>query len=113
MFAVWHTFNVLLRRGCVLKANELMNIFGNSWDHLVSLILILFLGILPIIFAMIAGLISKLFGHELTECGPPKIPIIGRILYSFGVMGWFSLITVPMSAFAFVAYLIGLVLGWV
>lgn len=65
---------------------------------------IILLGIFPILIAMLAGLITQLFGQTLNEGNPPDIPIIGGILYSMGVMGWFAMLTIPCALIALVIY---------
>ncbi len=68
--------------------------------------LIALFGISPVLLAMFAGFITSLFGEQLNEGSPPDVPVIGGLLYSMGVMGWFSLITVPLAGLGLLIYLI-------
>jgi hypothetical protein len=65
---------------------------------LIPAVLGLLLPIGPLIIAVTAGLITKLFGHELHEGYAPEIPVIGELLYVMGVMGWLTFFTLPLGA---------------
>ena len=68
--------------------------------------LIALFGFSPVLLAMFAGFITSLFGEQLNEGSPPDVPVIGGSLYSMGVMGWFSLITIPLAGLGLIIYLI-------
>jgi hypothetical protein len=72
--------------------------------HLIPFPLIALFGISPILIAMFAGFIASLFGHQLNEGSAPDIPLIGDLLYAMGVMGWFSLLTLPVAGFGLLIY---------
>ena len=55
------------------------------------------IGIAPILMAMGAGLVAKIYGYELHEGYPPDESDLGRTLYRLGVAGWYFLFTLPAA----------------
>lgn len=52
----------------------------------------------PLIITLSTTIIANVFGLQLSEAGPPpNLPVIGDILYSMVVYGWFALITIPLG----------------
>lgn len=70
--------------------------------------LIAFFAVLPILISIIAGLIGNCLGCNINEAGTDEcirfgIPF-GKILNPLAVVGWFSLITLPIAAIAFIVW---------
>ena len=55
------------------------------------------LGISPILIAMGAGLIGEFHGWEMHERGPPPQSELHATLLKIGIVGWFSLVTIPAA----------------
>ena len=55
------------------------------------------LGISPILIAMGAGLIGQFHGWEMHEGGPPPQSELHATLLKIGIVGWFSLVTIPAA----------------
>ena len=55
------------------------------------------IGIAPILTAMGAGFVAKIYGYELHEGYPPDDSDLGRTLYRLGVAGWYFLFTLPAA----------------
>ena len=83
-----------------------------SWSRplgmLLAPILILFFAMLPLIAALSAGGVAHALGCLLDEGNVHPCPFLGmdlgELLYSLGVLGWLSLVTVPTG--------VGLLLIW-
>ncbi|HKT28105.1 hypothetical protein [Dyella sp.] len=73
---------------------------------------IAFVGLLPVLLAMLASAIADWAKCELNEANVGPCVIAGRdvgnVLYGMFVCGWFSLITMPAALLAAVAYSIHL-----
>ena len=71
-------------------------------------VVIAFLGLLPLLTAMLAGAIANSAKCELSEAGVGPCVIagrdVGKLLYAMFVSGWFSLITLPAAVVATLAY---------
>lgn len=71
-------------------------------------LVIAFIGLLPILLAMLAGAIADWAKCELNEANVGPCVIAGRdvgnVLYTMFVCGWFSLITAPAALLAAVVY---------
>jgi hypothetical protein len=76
----------------------------------VSLVLILLLWAAPLVLALAAGGVASLLGCELNEGAiHPCILFgsdIGETLYTFGVLGWLSIIGLPFAVIALVIWAI-------
>ena len=76
-----------------------------SW--LVYLV-IAFVGVLPVLIAMLAGAIANLAKCELNEGSVSPCMIagkdMGKLLYAMGVSGWFVFMTMPAALFVALAY---------
>ncbi|TNE73367.1 hypothetical protein EP331_04550 [bacterium] len=57
----------------------------------------LLIPIYPFLSAFIASAIASMLDIRLHEGSPPDIPILGTILYSMLVEGWFMIITIPLG----------------
>lgn len=82
--------------------------------HTVVILGILVLGFSPIISAVIAGTIAEANGCTLHE-GFVNPCIIngedwGQDLYTFGVLGWLALGTIPLALGAAVVYLVAVII---
>jgi hypothetical protein len=70
--------------------------------------LIVLLAVLPLIVALAAGGLAQALGCALDEGSIHPCPFLGmdlgELLYSLGVLGWLSLLTVPTG--------VGLLLIW-
>src|ERR1700757_3281146 len=80
----------------------------------VALVLIVLFAFAPIGSVMLCALIANAFGCKVDE-GSVHPCIInghdyGHLLYSLGVLGWLMLVTLPCGLFAFVVWLIVLIL---
>jgi hypothetical protein len=76
----------------------------------ISLVLILLLWAAPLLLALAAGGLASALGCELNEGSiHPCILFgsdIGGTLYTFGVLGWLSIIGIPFAAIALVIWAI-------
>jgi|SRR5215831_4148069 len=82
--------------------------------YLILLVLIVLFAFAPIGSVMLCGAIANAYGCKVDE-GSVHPCIInghdyGELLYSLGVMGWLMLVTLPGGLFAFVGWLIFLIL---
>ena len=63
--------------------------------------IIILLALSPLLLVMIAGIIAQICGAQLDEGSSHPCMVagmdIGPLLYSMFVMGWFSLITIPLG----------------
>ena len=64
------------------------------------------IGIAPILIAMTAGWIARVYGFELHEGAPPDDSERARTLYRLGVAGWYFLYTLPLALALSVVYAI-------
>lgn len=71
-------------------------------------LVIAFIGLLPLLLAMLAGAIADWAKCELSEADVGPCVIAGRdvgsLLYGMFVCGWFSLITAPAALLAAIVY---------
>lgn len=78
-------------------------------------LVIAFIGLLPMLLAMLAGTIANWAKCELSEAGVGPCVIggrdVGNMLYSMFVSGWFSLITLPAAMLAALGYSIYLLVS--
>lgn len=78
------------------------------WKPWLVYLLIGFIGLLPLLMALLAGAIANWAKCELSEAsvGPCVIAgkDIGNLLYTMFVSGWFSLITLPSALLAMLIY---------
>lgn len=70
----------------------------------------------PILISVAAGRIALLYGVELHEGYPPKIPgfagpVISQVLYTLGVCGWLFILTIPAGVVALVVLTVNLIVG--
>jgi hypothetical protein len=82
--------------------------------YLVALVVILAFAFAPIGSVMLCAAIANAYGCKVDE-GSVHPCIIngqdyGHLLYSLGVLGWLMLVTLPCGLFAFVVWLIILIL---
>lgn len=67
-------------------------------------------GLAPLIITLSAGAVAEMNGCILHEGYPNPCVILGAdrgdILYTLGVFGWFSLVTIPFGAFGCVGALL-------
>ena len=80
----------------------------------IVLALIFLVALAPVGSVVTCGLIANAFGCRVDE-GSVHPCIInghdyGQLLYTLGVLGWLMLVTLPVGAFAFVLWLLVLVL---
>jgi hypothetical protein len=80
----------------------------------IVLVLIVLVAIAPVGSVVACGLIANAHGCKVDE-GSVHPCIInghdyGQLLYTLGVLGWLMLVTIPGGAFAFVIWLIVLIL---
>jgi hypothetical protein len=65
--------------------------------------------IFPVACVLLAAILSAICGCSINEGSPTPCTLfgtdIGRILYTLGIMGWLSLVTLPTGGIAFLAYL--------
>jgi hypothetical protein len=65
--------------------------------------------IFPVACVLHAAIVSAICGCTINEGSPTPCIVfgtdIGRILYTLGVMGWLSIVTLPTGGIAFLAYL--------
>jgi hypothetical protein len=78
--------------------------------HGLVIFLILVLAFSPFIGAMAAGTIAEAYGCQLDEGSIHPCLVngrdIGETLYTFGVLGWLGLATVPIGMVVLVVYLL-------
>ena len=71
-------------------------------------LVIAFIGVTPMLIAMLAGVITNLAKCELNEGSVSPCTVagvdIGKMLYAMGVSGWFTLMTMPAALFAAMCY---------
>jgi len=71
-------------------------------------LVIAFLGVLPLLIALLAGAIANLAKCELDEGSVHPCVIagkdVGNLLYTMGVGGWFTLMTLPAAFFLALIY---------
>lgn len=71
-------------------------------------LVIAFLGVLPVLLALLAGAVANCAKCQLNEAsyGPCVIAgvDVGKLLYTFCVGGWFSLMTLPAAVTAALIY---------
>lgn len=71
-------------------------------------LVIAFLGVLPLLTALLAGAIANLAKCELDEGSVHPCVIagkdVGNLLYAMGVGGWFTLMTLPAAFFLALIY---------
>lgn len=71
-------------------------------------LVIAFLGLLPVLLAILAGAIADWAKCKLNEANVGPCVIAGRdvgnVLYAMFVCGWFSLITLPAAGLAALLY---------
>jgi hypothetical protein len=76
----------------------------------IALVLILGLWIAPLVLALGAGGLASILGCELNEgAAHPCVLLgsdIGGTLYTFGVLGWLTLIGIPFAIAALVVWAI-------
>jgi len=82
-----------------------------------AIVLVIFLiGFGPLLATLAAGTVASMNGCELHEgfVNPCLIGGVdyGETLYSFGVLGWLSLGTIPIAAMLFLAYLLIVLVVW-
>ena len=82
--------------------------------YLVALLVIVTFALAPIGSVMACGIIANTHGCQVDE-GSVHPCIInghdyGQLLYTLGVLGWLMLVTLPAGLFAFVVWLIILIL---
>src|ERR1041385_3522339 len=88
---------------------------GFPWIlYWIVLALIILLAFAPIGSVVLCSAIANAYGCKVDE-GSVHPCIVnghdyGELLYSLGVMGWFMLVTIPVGLFAFVIWLIILIL---
>ena len=80
----------------------------------IVLILILLVALAPVGSVVACGLFANAFGCRVDE-GSVHPCIVnghdyGQLLYTLGVLGWLMLVTLPIGAFAFVVWLLVLIL---
>lgn len=67
-----------------------------------------FLGLIPLLMAMLAGAVANCGKCQLSEAGVGPCMIagkdVGKMLYAMFVSGWFSLITLPAALLATLIY---------
>jgi hypothetical protein len=77
-------------------------------------LVIAFLGVLPMLIAMLAGVIANLAKCELNEGSVNPCVIagrdVGKMLYAMGVGGWLTLMTMPAALLAALIYSIYLLI---
>jgi hypothetical protein len=80
----------------------------------ILLVLILAFAFAPIGSVILCGAIANAYGCRVDEGSVHPCMIggqdYGHLLYSLGVMGWLMLVTLPCGLFAFVVWLIVLIL---
>jgi hypothetical protein len=81
--------------------------------HGIIVLSLLCLGFLPLIGVMAVGTIAERYGCQVDEGSVHPCVVngqdIGQTLYTFGVLGWLMIATIPLGVGAALAY-IGLVL---
>jgi hypothetical protein len=65
--------------------------------------------IFPVAGVLLTAIVSAICGCSINDGSPTPCLVfgtdIGRILYTLGVMGWLSIVTLPTGGIAFLAYL--------
>ncbi len=65
--------------------------------------------VFPIACVVLVAIVSAVCGCSVNEGSPTPCILfgtdIGRMLYTLGVMGWLSIVTLPTGAIAFLVYL--------
>ena len=86
---------------------------GTRIGMILAPILILLFAVLPLIAALSAGAVAHALGCPLDEGGVHPCPFLGmdfgELLYSLGVLGWLSLLTIPIGAALLLIWLIAAV----
>src|SRR5581483_262815 len=76
---------------------------------IMSLVLIVAFALMPLISALSAGFVAQWLGCRLDESGAHTCMLwgsdIGDTLLVFFVMGWLSLLTLPLGGLAFLVWL--------
>ena len=71
-------------------------------------LVIAFVGVMPMLIAMLAGVIANLAKCELNEGSVNPCMIagrdVGKLLYTMFVGGWFTFMTMPAALFAALVY---------
>ena len=82
--------------------------------HVLVIFLILLLAFSPFIGAMAAGTIANVYGCQLDEGSIHPCMVngrdIGQTLYTFGVLGWLGLATIPIGLVVLGIYLVIVIL---
>ena len=82
--------------------------------YMLALFFIMAFAFAPIGSVMLCGAIANAYGCKVDEGSVHPCMIngqdYGELLYSLGVTGWFMLVTIPGGLFAFVSWLIFLIL---
>ena len=82
--------------------------------HILVIFLILLLAFSPFIGVMAAGMIADVYGCRLDEGSVHPCVVngrdIGETLYSFGVLGWLGLATIPLGLAVLGIYLLIVIL---
>lgn len=80
----------------------------------IALVVILGLWVAPLVLALGAGAVASMLGCVLNEGSVNPCILfgadIGEILYTFGVLGWLTLIAVPFVGAALVVWAIAAVI---
>ena len=70
--------------------------------------IILSWAVFPVVCVLLATIVSAACGCSINEGSPTSCLLfgheIGRILYTLGVMGWLSIVTLPTGAIALLIY---------
>lgn len=77
-----------------------------NWRTYFDPYVITLISLSPIIIAKLAVFLIGSLGGQASEARPPDIPLIGGLLYSLGMLGWLSAITIPAGAIALLVYFI-------
>jgi hypothetical protein len=82
--------------------------------YLITLFLIMAVALAPVASVMACAWIANAHGCKVDEGSVHPCMIDGKdygsLLYSLGVMGWLMIVTIPVGALAFLAWLIMLIL---
>jgi hypothetical protein len=86
----------------------------HSLIHVLVIFFILLLAFSPFIGAMAAGTIANAYGCQLDEGSIHPCMVngrdIGQTLYTFGVLGWLGLATIPIGLVVLGIYLVIVIL---
>ena len=87
---------------------EIKNAAGTHWNWKTYFdpYVIILVSLSPIIIAKLAVFLIGSLGGQASAARPPDIPLIGGLLYSLGMLGWLSAITIPAGALALLVYFI-------